>query len=367
MSCGNGPSQCLPPKATLLFFQGITGPTGASGPLGPIGPTGPANGPTGATGAKGATGATGIVGLNGATGVAGATGATGQLCIYRGAYNGAGRYYYNASRRDVVASGGQFWIANNPAKDAQISWAVPGVGDWVSFGATFSMIATGLLLTENAIITVGLTLGTTGSNVGVMQSANYVAGVSGFLIRADGFAEFNDVLVRGAISTTSQKFNEEDPTRTMPPVGNAVYEIPQIVSVNIPDDPTVTNPTDNSVIFYGWKQGTAGFLTNRFGTTSQPFTVSLQGNANNSSSGSQILYVNTVYRTRNNGGSWGAWTAIGFNAYVAPVGGQSFQMTNTIVLTLTGNNDVQFGGQFSKGSGGTVVMEGAQLSVQALN
>jgi hypothetical protein len=108
----------------------------------------------------------------------------------------------------VVSYSGAFWVANNPAKDAQVNWGTPGVSsDWVTFGSQFSMIATGLLLTENAIITTNLTLGTTGLNVGVIQSANYVAGSSGFLIRADGYAEFNDVLVRGKISTTSEKFN----------------------------------------------------------------------------------------------------------------------------------------------------------------
>ena len=363
MSCA-GTTQCLPPKATLLFFQGITGP---SGPLGPTGATGPQGDPGGPTGVTGATGATGV-GIAGPTGATGTQGATGALCVFRGAYTVTGRYYYNASRRDVVLHNSTYWLANNPAKDAQVSWGTPGSSsDWTSFGSTFSMIATGLLLTENAIITVSLTLGQVGANVGFIQSANYVAGSTGFLIRADGFAEFNDVLIRGSVSTTSEKFNPGDPTRTMPPVGYAAYDIPQILNAGIPDNPTVVNPTDNSLIFYGWLEGAANFITNRFGQTSQPFQISLQGNANNSSGSGQLLYVNTVYRTRLNGGAWGAWNTIGFNAYVAPAGGQSFQMTNSVVLNLTGANDVQFGAEFSKGVGGNVIMEGAQLSVFAFN
>jgi hypothetical protein len=279
------------------------------------------------------------------------------------------RYYYNASRRDVVGYNGSFWIANNPAKDAQVNWGTPGVGsDWISFGSQFSMIATGLLLTENAIVTVSLTLGVNGANVGYIQSANYVPGVSGFIVNANGYAEFNDVLIRGKISTTSQKFNPADQSRTMPPIGYAAYNIPQIDNVNIPENPTLDYQTDNSLIFYGWLSGAANFITNRFGNSSQPFTVSLQGNANNSSGSSQLFYIGIAYRTRDNGGPWGGWSDIGLNAYVtANTVGQSFQKTNSELVSLTGTQDIQFAAVFSKGSGGTVVMEGGQLSIQAPN
>lgn len=231
------------------------------------------------------------------------------------------------------------------------------------------MIATGLLLTQNALITVSLTLGQTGSNVGFIQSANYVAGVSGFLIRADGYAEFNDVLIRGKISTTSEKFNPANTTNTMLPIGYAVYTIPQILDVDIPENPILDYQTDNSLIFYGWNSGFAGFVTNRFGNTNQPFTVNLQGNANNSSGSNQLFYIGLAYRTRNNGGPWGSWNDIGMTAYVtAATVGQSFQKTNFELLTgLVGTQDVQFAAVFSKGVGGTVVMEGAQLSIQVPN
>lgn len=356
----------MPPKATLLFFQGMSGPSGPLGPTGATGPQGSPGGATGATGLRGITGATGVAGLVGSTGV---QGQSGPLCTFRGAYNITTRYYYNAGRRDVVSYSGAFWVANNPAKDAQVNWGTPGVSsDWVSFGSQFSMIATGLLLTENAIITTNLTLGTTGLNVGVIQSANYVAGVSGFLIRADGYAEFNDVLVRGKISTTSEKFNPANTANTMPPIGFGVHVIPQILDATIPENPTLLYETDNSLIFYGWNSGSAGFVTNRFGNSSQTFVINLQGNANNSSGSAQLFYIELAYRIRNNGGPWGTWQSIGLPAYVtSAITGQSFQKTNFELLSLTGTQDVQFGAAFSKGVGGSVIMEGAQLSVQAPN
>jgi len=366
MSCGTDPVQCLPPQATLLFFQGITGPTGATGPSGPTGPQGTPGGATGATGATGPLGPVGSIGPLGATGV---SGVTGQLCVFRGAYLITERYYFNANRRDVVIYSNTFWIANNPAKDAQVNWGTPGSSsDWVSFGTVFSMIATGLLLTQNAIITVSLTLGQTGSAVGFIQSANYVAGSTGFLIRADGFAEFNDVEIRGKISTTSQKFNVANALKTMPAVGFAAFNIAQILDAGIPENPTLLYSTDNSLIFYGWNSGSNGLVTNRFGNAQQPFTINLQGNANNSASGGQLFYIGTAYRIRNNGGSFGSWSDIGFNAYVVyNTVGQSFQKTNFQVVGLIGTNDIQFAAVFSKGVGGSVIMEGAELSIQALN
>ena len=365
MSCA-GATQCLPPKATLLFFQGITGPNGPLGPTGATGPQGDPGGPTGATGAVGATGATGI-GIAGTTGVAGAQGESGPLCVFRGAYNLTTRYYYNATRRDVVSHAGAFWVANNPAKDAQVNWGTPGSGsDWLTFGSQFSMIATGLLLTQNAIVTVSLTLGQTGSNIGFIQSANYVANASGFLIRADGFAEFNDILVRGKISTTSEKFNPANTTNTMPPVGYAFYQYPQIDNVDIPENPTENYATDDALIFWGWNRG-SGYQTNRFGLAQQPFMMNVQGTVANNSGSGQFFYTGIVYRTRDNGGSWGSWVSVSFATRSLPGVEITFANTGFLVAALTGTMDIQFGTAWSKGVGGDTVMQGALLSVQALN
>ena len=369
MSC-DGQTQCLPPKATLLFFNGISGPIG---PTGPYGPTGPQGTPGGATGATGPAGSTGPTGLAGSIGVSGLAGQSGPLCVFRGAYNIVQRYYYNASRRDVVLYNNTFWLANNPAKDAQVNWGTPGTSpDWVTFGSVFSMIATGLLLTENAIITVSLTLGQTGSNVGYIQSANYVSGVSGFLIRADGFAEFNDVLVRGKISTTSEKFNPQDTVRTMPPVGYSSQVFGQVDNVDIPENPSWYYTGDNapyltSLIMYGWMSGPASFQTNRFGISQQPFSISIQGTTENTSPSGQFLYTELVYRLRNNGGSWGSWVPIAFTTRSLPGVEITFQNIGFVVVTLTGTQDIQFGAGWSKGVGGVTIMQGALLSVQAFN
>jgi hypothetical protein len=286
--------------------------------------------------------------------------------VFRGLYNLTDRYYYNANRRDIVAYTGGYWMTNNPSKDAQANWGTPGVGpDWLFFGSAFSMIATGLLLTENAIITVSLTLGTYGTNVGYIQSANYVAGVSGFLIRADGYAEFNDVVIRGDVSTTSGKFNPADPTRTMPPIGYVYHVLGAVPDADIPVNPTKLYSTDDNLIFYGWNSGPASFITNRFGLSNQPFSVNLQGNASGITGA--LLYANFAYRVRDGGGGWSSWNEIGFNALLPAAAEASFQKTNFAVVGLTGTMDIQFAAVWSKGAGGAANIGGAEISVQALN
>ncbi len=368
MSC-SGQTQCLPPQATLLFFQGTSGPVGPTGPIGSTGPQGTPGGATGATGPSGPPGPSGSVGAMGPTGLIGPNGA---LCTFRGEYNVATRYYYNPQRRDIIIYNSSYWAANNGSKDAQINWGTPGVpaigGDWENFGSAFSMVATGLLLAQNAVITVNLTLGTVGSNVGRIQSANYIPGSQGFLISADGSAEFNTVTIRGDISTTSRKFNPQDTTRLMPPVGYASQLFTVVSNSSIPENPAQYYATDNSLIFYGWSNGSVGLVTNRFGLSQQPFSISVQGTVNNSSTSQQFFYTDLVYRIRTLG-VWGGWNLMPATFATRSIPGVevSFQNSGFAVISLSGTQDIQFGAAWSKGVGGITAMQGASISVQAFN
>ena len=87
------------------------------------------------------------------------------------------------------------------------------VGDAVAADAPFSVTKAGVLTAQGATIEGALTA-TTGELVdldvsgllnlvagGIIQSDNYAAAVSGWQIRDDGSAEFQDVLVRGTLNT----------------------------------------------------------------------------------------------------------------------------------------------------------------------
>ncbi len=150
-------------------LEGPVNATAQAAPTGPAGPTGP-------------------------TGPAGSAGLDGPGVPFRGNYDNTKAYFYIAGlRRDAVYYSGQYWATANAAKNGLTTWDPPGTNaDWISYGATYSAIATGLLLAEDATITKTLTIGTSGSDHGIIQSANYVTsgGTAGWQVKDDGTAVF---------------------------------------------------------------------------------------------------------------------------------------------------------------------------------
>jgi len=257
MSCTGSDSQCIHPTNQLLLLNAL-GSTGPIGPTGPTGPQGDPGGPTGATGPQGATGPTGSIG---ATGAVGAQGVQGPMIVFRGAYDGTKRYYCNSLRRDVVSYAGGYYVANNTGKDGATTWGLPTGTDWTNFGVQFEAIATNLLLAVNATILHALTLGSSGADKGIIQSANYVPNASGFYLDDTGFAEFNDILIRGRVSTAAGLFH------------------PSYYASN----KTFPSVTYGSVFAnaFTWSAGT-GWATGHI----TPLTLYCPGNANFGSSGS---------------------------------------------------------------------------------
>lgn len=94
--------------------------------------------------------------------------------VYRGHYDTTKQYIRTTLRRDVVSI-----LSNNKYiyKICKLTTTDPaGIYDentyWEDFGETFSSVATSILLAEDATITRILTIGTEGSNIGIIRSAN---------------------------------------------------------------------------------------------------------------------------------------------------------------------------------------------------
>lgn len=332
MSC----DPCITPaQATLAFFQGTRGPGGPPGPASVI------PGPPGDTGAAGAS------------------------APYVGPFVSGTIYYCTAYRTDVVAYNGRFWVANNRNKSGLNTWSSPTFADWADYGATLVAVATKLMLQYAAEINVAFNF----SSPGYLKSNNFVEFVSGWLLTGAGRLEAYDALIAGFISTNTPKFNLEDVNRTMPGVASAQFDIAPIVDGDIPVNPDINNVTDDALIFFGWNQGANTFLENRFGNTSQKFTINLSGLGENVSAGTDYFYIQVYYRTRNLGGAWGAWTVIGLDSYMQKLAGlsQTFDLTRDLTIALTGDDDIQFSAGFSKGAAGTVGVDGAQITVKAFN
>jgi hypothetical protein len=160
----------------------------------------PGSGPWAIAAAAGTSGTAGTAGSGGANG---ANGAPGPGVVYRGPWTGSLEYFKTTDRTDVVkGSDNQYYIAkvtHTPnVVNAPIGTATRPIDGgsystyWQSFGATFSSVATGLLLAENATVTKGLVIGQDGTDVGFIRSAGAqtIGGGNGFYMDAGGNMRF---------------------------------------------------------------------------------------------------------------------------------------------------------------------------------
>ena len=160
-----------------------------------------------------AAGTSGTAGSGGTAGVNGAAGAAGPGVVYRGPWTGSLQYFKTTERTDVVkGSDNQYYIAkvtHTPnVVNAPIGTDTKPINGgsystyWQSFGATFSSVATGLLLAENATVTKGLVIGQDGTDVGFIRSAGAqsIGGGNGFYMDAAGNMRF------GADTSTEGNF-----------------------------------------------------------------------------------------------------------------------------------------------------------------
>jgi hypothetical protein len=178
----------------------------------------PGAGPWAIAAAAGTSGTAGSGGTSGSGGTAGTAGGPGPGVVYRGPWaqfesdGTTPKAYYRdpaepalATRRDVVkGSNGQYYLCKVNHTTAVGSGGVstkPITGVdyatyWESFGATFSSIATDILLAQDATITRGLVIGTDGLTDGFIRSTGPTGletGASpGFYLQQDGKFRFGN-------------------------------------------------------------------------------------------------------------------------------------------------------------------------------
>ena len=131
----------------------------------------------------GTSGTAGTAGTAGSAGLNGAAGADGPGVVFRGLYDAANVYYKSSTRTDVVkyASGGSnYWMTNNASlnNSSGSSWLAPSISNanWISFGAEFSSIATGTIISEYSTVESTLNIGTntTGNaNIALVGGTDY--------------------------------------------------------------------------------------------------------------------------------------------------------------------------------------------------
>ena len=151
-------------------------------------------------------GTSGTAGASGTSGINGADGGAGPGVVYRGAWADSTTYYKSSTRQDVVkGSDGAYYLCKSTHTTSGTS-TKPITGAsyttyWDSFGATFSSVATDILLAQDATITRGLVIGTDGLTSGFIRTtgATSLTAGNGFYLQQDGKFRFgNDTTLTGA-------------------------------------------------------------------------------------------------------------------------------------------------------------------------
>ena len=142
------------------------------------------------------TGITGTPGLNGADG------GVGPGVVYRGDWAPNTAYFSSSIRVDVVrGSDNEYWltkVGHTSTGTGAVDKPITGtsyLNQWRSFGATFSSVATDILLAQDATITRGLVMGTYGvSDKGFIRSANATELMTGkgYYLDTTGSMRFGD-------------------------------------------------------------------------------------------------------------------------------------------------------------------------------
>ena len=148
--------------------------------------------------------AAGTSGTAGSGGTAGTAGGPGPGIVFRGPWADGTEYFKTGERTDVVrGSDNQYYIALSTHTPSGTSTRPVDGGSylsyWKSFGATFSSVATNLLLAQDATVTRGLVLGTEGSYSGFFRSANAnsLTTGTGFYLDVNGNFRFGEPVSDG--------------------------------------------------------------------------------------------------------------------------------------------------------------------------
>jgi hypothetical protein len=138
----------------------------------------------------------------GTAGADGADGGAGPGVVYRGDWAPNTTYFSSSIRVDVVrGSDSQYYLAkigHTSTANGVLDKPITGTSYttyWNSFGATFSSVATDILLAQDATITRGLVMGTYGvSDRGFIRSANASALMTGkgYYLDTTGSMRFGD-------------------------------------------------------------------------------------------------------------------------------------------------------------------------------
>ena len=196
----------------------------------------------------------------------------------RGNFDGAAFYLCNDDVVNLVRYGGSVWKADNPAKDNDDTWSVPGADDdWELFANEDLVTASGLILAETGFIFDTLWVGDGTANKGRIMSY----GVTGFGAGAAGF-------FLGFDSTTAKLF-VGNPSGDKLSWNGSALSMTGTLSVGSGDSATLINSTAISF-------GTRFTIVDQSGQTTMVFQKTAGQSSGNKGFHIQADSSNTILR-----------------------------------------------------------------------
>ena len=306
------------------------------------------------------TGAAGTPGLDGADGGAG------PGVVYRGDWAPNTAYFSSSVRIDVVrGSNSQYYltkVGHTSTGTGAVDKPITGtsyLNQWNSFGATFSSVATDILLAQDATITRGLVMGTYGvSDKGFIRSANATALMAGkgyyldttgsmrFGDPAGGYIKFTEsegVTIAGSVSISGTATIGGTSATTVKDGAAAGATAQQNGSAKTAG--SVGGWTiDSNSIFSGTKDtdgySTTGITLNSAGSIHAPqFYIDTSGNAffKGSITGASGTFSGTVSGATISGGTISGTTITGGTINIGP---NKFQVDSSGNVSISGNTTI---------------------------
>jgi hypothetical protein len=156
-----------------------------------------------------------------------------------------------------------------------------------------------------------------------LKSTNFNTGVAGWIIRGNGDAEFNNVLIRGLISNTAGIFHEGASNKPFPAIAQQYGAGGGWAGLFTGGEHTPI------ITFYGWMHANANSAL-RFGRSSQTFGIFLN-------MGCSIGYDGWIQMKLQYKIDSGAWVDIG------DFSDQTKSYMTAITVNLNGGSQIQFG------------------------
>jgi hypothetical protein len=175
-------------------------------------------------------------------------------------------------------------------------------------------------VTAGAIAAGAITAAAVGANEIITNTANIAdaiitsAKIVSLVADKISAGYLNAIKLRSSyINSGVQLYHTDDEARLFPTTAHVYDQFNGAGGTTVTDDGNWHYLTSENLIFNGWKRGSAGFSSSRFGHPNLRMDMTVAAGVNFVSPGvNTYLQIGPAWRTRTSGGAWGAWQTSGW-------------------------------------------------------